>query len=111
MVLGGHLTFCRTRLLELGLELTILLSRVLSFLDRQYSGFRFVSSCSFLVGKDLAVNMFNGGMWLLRLGLAWKHHLTAVIKLAADLLSVWIRVQEFLIIINIGLLDSSLLTL
>ena len=70
-----------------------------------------MSCYSFLGGKDLAVIGLDGGMWLLWLGLAWKHHLAAEIELAADLISVRISVQELLVVIDIDFLDSLFLKL
>ena len=70
-----------------------------------------MSSYSFLGGKDLAVIGLDGGMWLLWLSLAWKHHLATEVELAADLVPAWIRVQELLVVIDIDLLDSSFLKL
>ena len=66
---------------------------------------------SFLGGKDLVVMGLDGGMRLLRLSLAREHNLAAEIELTADFVPVWIRVQELLVVINIDLLNSSLLYL
>ena len=70
-----------------------------------------MSSYRFLGGKDLAVVRLDGGMWLLWLSLAWKHHLAAEVELAADLVPAWVRVQELFVVIDIDLLHSCLLVL
>ena len=114
----GCLPFRRTRLLEVGLdstraELTLLLSNLHGFSDRQHSVLRrrLVSGNSFLGVKDLAVMGLDGGMWLLWLSLAWEHHLATEIELTADFVPARIRVQELLVVINIDFLDSRFLYL